>query len=49
MKRLCFFLMMLVLLFLFAGCMTERERRGVNYAPFNAPEGSPRRTFDGDM
>jgi len=34
---------------LFSGCTTQRERRGVSYAPFNAPESSGRRTFDGDF
>jgi len=49
MKNLCFLLIILMFLALFTGCMTERERRGVSYTPFNAPEGSTRRTFDGDM
>ena len=45
------FLLLLVLfliLIINAGCISEHERNGVSNAPFNTPDGSSRRTFDGD-
>jgi hypothetical protein len=49
MKKILLLMLLVILLSVIAGCMTERERRGVSYAPFNSPEGGTRRTFDGDM